>query len=306
MFDQKLQTAWQLYTQGAYDRSVQVLKEILSEQPEIAFAHTVLAANLIRQKRLHAAEYELSLSLKINPSLSFTHYIFAQLLLFKNKPHRALTQCDEAIALDVENHHVLLLKSEIYQQLGDRDKALSAIKDAAKIAPDSDAVCIAFGEYYLSVGNNSDARTYALQALRMHAQSADANLLKGKVDLALGDTESAAQHAKFVIMQDPKNESALRLLADIKMRDSLFLGLWWRLSAKISTLSLMTSAMMLICAYLSFNFAAQVLRDLGYLTTATIVSVVWIAIAVYSWLCLPLYYRVVKRELAQFKFKPDF
>jgi hypothetical protein len=49
----------------------------------------------------------------------------------------------------------------------------------------------------------------------------------------MGKTADAKDFALWALSQRPTNREAVRLLVNVKTRQSLWLGLWWRLNANV-------------------------------------------------------------------------
>lgn len=306
MDNYKLELAERCYAQGNYARAIETLKELLAENPNDAFCHGLLCANLLAQKRITAAEYEIGLALKLDPNESFFYIMSARICMIKKQLQQALELCDQALCINVTSLDALLTKNTIYQLLGQNQKAFNCINQAAQIAPDSIDVMTEFGMYYYSSGNNEKALVYAREALHSNAQDIDANLLMAKIQLSLGDVVEAEYHSKFVILQDPDNEQALTLFVDIKMRKNWLFGVWWKFNNILSNFSNLKSTIVLISAYLFFNLASQVAKDLGYGLASQVISYAWLALVIYTWIGLPYYKKVLKKELEKFSFNPNF
>ncbi|MGF1729343.1 tetratricopeptide repeat protein [Photobacterium kasasachensis] len=306
MDDYKLEQAWRCYHYGQTDQAIELLKELLGNNPNDAFYHGLLSACLLKQKRLHAAEYELKIALSLDPESAFLLMTQANIQYCNNHFKQAIDSCDEALTLDPELVEALLLKSRLHFDMEKRELAQSCLQQALSLAPDSVSVLTALGEHYYNIGELQDSFEIASEALRVAPQDEDANVLMGNVQLALGDVDDATYHAKFAICQNPSSEEALKLFANIKMRKNWFLGLWWRINSKISGMSNIKSSMVLISGYLLFNLLATILSDLGYGDLSLITSYAWLSIVAYSWICLPLYNKQLEKELQQFSFNPDF
>jgi len=306
MNDFKLESAQRSYRQGLYDSAINTLKELLADDPNDAYCHGLLAANLLAQTRIFAAEYELKIALNLSPDVSFFHLIMARICIFKKKLKMALECCEQALALEVSNAEAFLTKSLIFLLLDKRTEALECIHHAARCDSGLIDVPIAFGEFYYATGDHDRALKFATEALHEDAQNEDANLLMGQLQLALGNIEDAEYHAKFVILQNPGNQIALNLFANIKMRKNIVFGLWWRFNAKVASFTDLKNGFLLISAYLIFNLLSLVAYDVGYEFASSGISYVWIALVVYSWLGIPYYHRMLKKELEKFSFNPNF
>src|SRR5690606_14608859 len=98
-YEYKMDSAWRYYSSGLYDQAIDVLKEVLAENPNDALAHGLLAANLLEKRRIHAAEYELKIALQLDPVQPFLFLLQARLYILRNKPNLALASCDEALSI---------------------------------------------------------------------------------------------------------------------------------------------------------------------------------------------------------------
>lgn len=306
MENYKLDLAWRYHQQGQDDLAIDQLRDLLSQDPQYARAHGLLASCLLAQSRLHAAEYEVKTALEINPTDAYLFFVRAQVDLHQRRFKQALQYCDEALSLSPQLVSVYLLKSEVYMLLDKRDQAYENIVQAASLEPDNEDVIVAYGEYHLAIGDYEKAEGCAKDALAIDAQAEDANILMGKIKLAQGNIPEAEYHAKFVISRNPNSSVALNLFSHIKMRSNFFLGLWWRANSWITTLGNTKAVMVLIGAYLLFNLLSQVLNDLGQPGLGELVSYTWLLLVVYSWVGVPMYYRALKKELKKFSFNPDF
>lgn len=306
MNDFKFNQAIRYYRQGLHDSSIDLLKELLAENPDDAYYHAYLGANLLAMKRIYAAEYELNLALSIDPGISQLYIFMAQVSIFRNRLVPALEFCDQSLALDPQNVDALLVKNDIYKRLDRNREALACIDQAAQIAPDSTTISVAYGQHYLSIGKLQQAHQHAADALRSHAEDISANLLMGEIQLAMNNTEEAEYHAKLVILSNPENQSALHLFSSIKMHKNRVFGLWWRFNIRVSSLSNLRSGLVLISAFLIFNLLSQIVKDLGYTTTAQVISYAWLLLVIYSWVGIPYYYKILRKELARFAFNPNY
>ncbi|WP_087023204.1 tetratricopeptide repeat protein [Thaumasiovibrio subtropicus] len=306
MLEQKLEQAQYYYRTEQHEKAIESLKELLASWPDSAIAHGLLASCLLSERRLYAAEHELNIALSIEPNLVLLKLILARTLIFKKQLQQALQACDEALSVEPDCVEALLLQSQIYMLLDKRAPAKDVLVEALRHEPDSAQVLASLGDYHLTVGEVELAIEFALQALKLEPENASANVLMGSAQLAAGNVDDAAYHAKFAILQNPHSEIALQLLADIKARQSWLLGLWWQFNNKVTALSDVGSALVLIGGYLLFNLLSQLLTDFGYQSLSTATAFVWLGIVVYSWVCIPLYYRQLRKELSTFQFKPDF
>lgn len=141
---------------------------------------------------------------------------------------------------------------------------------------------------------------------QVSSYDSNANLLVGRIYLKKGDLEDASYHAKFVLMNDPESHEALILLAQIKMKKNVIFGVYWNISASMSSLRGSRAALILISAYLVVNLVTQIMYDLKFENLAKLVSYSWVALVIYSWIGIPYFHKVLKKELDSFSFNKDF
>lgn len=302
----KLNQALSFMQRGQNAQAINTLKEILAEEPNNAQSHGLLALCLLNDKRIYAAEYEVQLGLNNDAQLPFLHNTLAKIKLLKNKPKSALLHCDDALRLDPNDVDSVLLKAEIFSSLNNNNETINCINDAAKIEPDNIEINLAYGSYYFNKGNINKAELYAIEAIQQDAQNIDAIILLGRIKLKQSNYEEALNLAKFAIIQNPDSEAALKLFCDIKVKQNLFLGLWWRFNSKMSNMSPIKSAIILISMFLTFNFLSQIMQDLDFPTIAKTISYGWLLFVIYSWVGAPMYKNKLKKELSKFKFNDNY
>jgi len=302
----KIEIAERYASRGQFNSAIETIKQVLADDPNDALPHGLLAKYLISILRLHGARYELQVALGLDPMLPFLHVLKARIELLENNPKKAIESCEQAMRLEPHYVEALLLKSDLLLQLEQTEEALKCIEEAANIEPDNVNVTTAFGEYYFDLGQNSKAFSYAHSALNNAPEDENANILMGCIRLKQGDIEEAEYHAKFVILNNPDSRAALNLFANIKIRHNIFLGMWWKFNNWAAKLSNIKMGLVLIIGFLTFNLVSQILYDLGYKGTSTVVSYTWLALVLYSWVGIPMYYKALKKELNKFQFNENF
>lgn len=306
MHDYRFEQATRCYEQGQFLQAISLLKELLGDDPNNADYHGLLAAILLSQKRIHAAEHEIKIALQQDSQDPYLLFINANIAMLNKQMNKALEICDEALRIDPNFVDALLLKGAIFGFNKQRPQQLDHIEQALSLDPDSAQTLTALGSYYHEIGDQGKAEQVARSALSVEPQNIDANVLMGNILLVQGDIENATYHARFSITQNPESTEALRLFSDIKARQNWFIGAWWRFNSKLSKLGNLQLGLVLIVGYLTFNLLSQVLEDLGYPVASSVVSIAWLALVAYSWIALPIYYKQLNKELEKFQFRSDY
>lgn len=304
--DYKYEQAWRYISHGQIPLAIELLKELLSHNPNDAMYHGALAFCLLEQMRIHAAEYELKIALRLEPNQPFLHSIYARIYFLQNKIKQALSACDQALQLNPENADIFELKADILIANNRAKEAFVYIQKISELEPDSVKTACAFANYYYHIGDTAQAMEFATQALGRDAQHQGSNVLMGRLQLLQGNTAEAEYHARLAIMLNPDSKEALSLFADVKARKNIFLGLWWQFNARVSRMSQLSQVGVLIFGYVFFNFLSAVVFDFGYKKTSDVIDYAWLAIVIYSWVAIPIYQRMLQKEIQQFSFKSGY
>ncbi|WP_016954530.1 tetratricopeptide repeat protein [Catenovulum agarivorans] len=298
--------AWQAYRQGNTSAAQSRLCELLAQSPNEPMYHGLLAACLMQQHRLTAAQYELSIALHGEPNNAFLLNRQASLHILQREYQLAIDTCQHMLQLDPMDISALLLLADIYQTTENYDQQLSYVQQAHALEPNDIDVLLAYADYFINIKDLNTAKQYALDAIKIDPSALNANLAVANIDLKLGNIESAENHTKFVMTYAPDSKACLQIFAAIKAIKNPLLGLWWKANNFLDNLSQLRMVLVLISGYLMFNLAAQILRDLDQPSYATVVSSAWLLIVIYSWVGIPLYHKMLKKELADFKFNPNY
>jgi len=302
----KYEQAWRQISHGQLPSAVELLKELLANEPNSAMYHGTLAYCLLQQLRIHAAEYELKIALQLEPNEPFLHSIYARIYFLQNKPKQAIAACDQALQLDPEYVNVFELKSDILLANKKFKDAFFYIQKMAELDPNSIKTAYSFANYYFQIGDNAKAMEFAIAALAIDAQHQGTNILMGRLYLIQSNLGEAEYHAGLTIMLNPSSRHALALFADVKARKNIFLGLWWTYNTWISRMKPVNQVGVLVFGYVLFHLLSNIVYDFGYINASRIIDYAWIGLAIYSWAAIPIYHRMLNKEIKKFSFRPDY
>ncbi|MBA3581131.1 MAG: tetratricopeptide repeat protein [Gammaproteobacteria bacterium] len=310
MDDQAISSLWQRADQqlryGNAAGAIETLREALSIAPHMGGLHSFLAFVLTLHKRLYAAAYEAELGLRLEPENPFCHYVQGRVCLLQNKAKLAHTYFTSALELAPEHADYLMGLSAASEQMGKMAEAQQYLQQALSISPDDPDIHERDADLKLRLGQRLAAEHAYREALRLQPNHRDALIGLGQMLLVQGDVAQARDHAIWVLQQDANHVGAIRLLAEIKMRDSIFLGCWWRFNAWLTRGSQQRVIGLLIALYLIFQVSTLALGDAGYPNASFAITLLWLAVVIYSWVGPTWFQRVLKRELATVKLKGNF
>jgi len=284
--------------------AIDVLTEILGSAPDEAPAHALLALVLFRQKRLHAARHEARLALAADPELTMAHVVLGLVAVMQRRPKEAERHFDDALALEPGDVSALRAKASLRVIQRRPDEALALLDEARRSEPDDPATLADIGTIHLRAGRLSLARRAAQGALELAPEHQDALVLMGRILLHDGEVEEAREHALWALRRDPSDPDALRFLADVKMRESVPWGMWWRYSVWMQTLGETRQIFVLLGAWVLYRVAVLAAGDLQQPGLATGMQLAWLALVAYTWLGPTWFARMVQRELAPVRLRP--
>jgi Flp pilus assembly protein TadD len=295
-----------LLQQGSPRLAAELLKRTLSEWPDDATAHALLAIALHDLKRLYAAEHEATEALRLEPDLPEAHLAHALILLHQRRVKEACAAAQQAAALNPEDDtpYLILARAELLR--GARAIARKYLDMARRMDPENVETLTDLGDLELREGNLDAAEKLARLALDLAPESTSAIVLLGWVHLRRGDSARARELARWALTEDADGTSALALLVAVKARESLLLGAWWRFNALLAWKSDAARSLMLVGGFLAFQTGAQLARDLSSPTLGSTVQYVWLAIVAYSWFGVAIFTRMLTRELETVRLRPDF
>lgn len=304
--DGALQRAAIAIQRGNHRGAIEALRDVLTEEPDHASAHALLAHSLLATRRRHAARYEADRALACAPEFDFAHRVRAMVAMAENDLPRAEDGFRKAIELDPADAANYLAFAHLERRRGRRRQAIELIEKAIVIDGGNPQAQLARGHLELDEGRLDGAEAAARQVLSGAPDDADAQVLLGMVRLRRGDIEGARELALWALQNEADNSDALELLVDVKARQSWFLGLWWRYNVWMGGLGVERAIIVLILAYMVYSVARMALVDAGQRSMATGLTIAWLIVCIYTWSGGAMRDRMVARELAGVKLKREF
>lgn len=301
-----LQLAADRYRRGQYDDAIDALCTLLGGDPDVAEAHALLAHCLLRRKRLHAAEFEAGQALALAPDSMESLVAAAAVALAKRRLDQASELLERALGIDPMSDDVLDHMARLAIVRGKEAEAVALNREAQSLDPERPDH-VALGAWLaLRRGDRDQARAEALRALDMDAENVEALCVLGEAHLADGRVDEAREAAAWALDIDPMSEEALSLLAGIKARRSLALGLWWRFQSFIASGSRTRAIALLIALFVAYRAAAITLEIQGLERLSLPLSIAWFGFCAYTWIAPSIFWKAVSRELRQVRLRPGF
>jgi Flp pilus assembly protein TadD len=286
--------------------AIETYKEALSLDPDHPEAHALLAFALVNRKRLFAAEMEASTAVTLAPDSGLPHHAMGVVRTAQRRFDDALEHLEHASHVDPSSTGVLVSLALLHSLAARRAEALAVLERARAMDPEDPDTLAALGETYLEAGRITEAEACARAAMEAAPGHFGAVVLMGNVLLQSGDMRGARDHAAWALRHDATSPSALHLLASIKARGSLLLGLWWRYSVWLEKFGDGRQLGILVGAYLAYRVLSLYLEKSGQSELENIVDLIWLAFCAYTWIGPSLFRRSLAKELEQVRLSRDY
>jgi Tfp pilus assembly protein PilF len=301
-----LEMAYRYAQQGNHDGAIHLLKQALSEDPDLAPAHAMLALCLRDTKRIYAAEVEANAALALDPDLPISHLAAGSVAAAQRKFDKAEGHYMRAMELDPEYTPALQALAGVRTALHMYSEAEVLLNRSLEIDPNDADALEALGSISLLRGDLASAQRWAEQALHAEPEHADSLILRGHVALRQGDIQAAREHAVWVLRNNPASIGALDLIASIKARTSKSLGLWWRWNVWMNSIGEARSIMVLVGAFVIYRVVSIAARSSSNTRLAEVVELLWLGIVVYTWFAPAIFMRLVSKEIKEVRLRDDF
>ncbi|MCW8891372.1 MAG: tetratricopeptide repeat protein [Sedimenticola sp.] len=304
--DRSLDMVQRQIQNGQLDGAMDLLRQILSYDPDLPDAHAYLSLCLLSKKRLHASQQEADIALTLDPGFELAHYALANICIALRKFSKAQVHVTQLLDMDPNHASYYLLQAHLYRLLQKKNAILPPLQKALELDPESPEVLSELSEYHADRGDLELAQQFADEALRHEAENVDALVAMGNVLLHQGLIEEAREHAVWALRHQPDSNSALALMAGIKAKSSPVLGIWWRYNVWMSRMGSTRAVLVLLLAFVVYRLMTMGFEDLGHADAAGMLQIAWLGIVFYTFIGPSLFNKSLQKELSGVQLKEDF
>ncbi len=207
--DSLLERARLLLQQDRYEQASSVLKQLLSQDPEVGEAHSLLALCMLENRdHWHDATREAERGIYLEPDAGFAHYVRAAVLEKRNQFADASISILEALRLEPYQSHFHALHASILLQERKWAKALDAASQGLQFDPE-DTACANMRSLALErLGRTEDSLQQADAAVARNPDSGQAHAMRGWALLQKGDYHGSQLSFREALRLEPTNEFA--------------------------------------------------------------------------------------------------
>jgi hypothetical protein len=110
----------------------------------------------------------------------------------------------------------------------------------------------------------------------------------------------------WALRSDPTDLPAIALLASVKARENVALGLWYRANAAINAMGRTRSIAVLVALYVVNSLLRLGLQDLGFPLAAKVADYAWLGVCYYSYAAPEVFRRMIEKEIRGVKIRDDY
>lgn len=204
----QLQRALVLHAQGRHEMVEKELRELLSQNPENAFALALLAISLAELERRDEAESSAREAIGNAPDLPFAHYALARVLMDRHRPDDAAAAIAEAIRLEPGDADFHATNAAIQFQKEQWQAALQAAETGLQMDPEHVGCNNLRAMALVKLGRKSEAGATLDTTLSREPENSTTHANKGWTLLEQGRRKEALAHFKESLRLEPGNEWA--------------------------------------------------------------------------------------------------
>ena len=282
------------------------LCKVLSNNPDHALAHALLALCLIDQTRLAAGEHEARLAVALAPELPLCHFALGMLALAHQDTSLAEGHFRDGLECDAEDQVNSWGLARAYLLRKDYRQALDWVDRALVLDPEWTNALVLKGQIHLERNDVEQAEQQARLALGLDPEDIEACVLLGNVRFLRKDDDAARDLATMALSRNPRHVGAVMLMVMIRSRRNPLLGLWWSYASLMLRSPRSIQVLTLVVGYLGLNalMISRMHDHAGHWVWWA--AGLWLAFCALTWAAPDVLGRAIDKELAASELKPDY
>lgn len=283
------QRAVLLFQQQRHDLAIRELRHLLSQAPDHAPAHALLARALAQTGALDEALAAAKQAIAHEPDLDFAHGSLAVVLWHRGELEPAAAAILRAIELDADDvdHRAMLAQIRLGQRRW--HDALVAADDGLMLDP-QDTDCLNLRSLALTkLGRGREANDSVDASLAKDPDNPFTHQARGWALLGQGDAKSALHHFQEALRRDPTLDGSRQGLVEaLKARNPVYrLVLGW--FSYLERFSGPRQFLIVIGIYFAVRFLGQAARAGGHDTAAEVISLSWLGFVLLVSCAVPIF-----------------
>lgn len=288
-----------LLARKRYAEAEEMLRQALAEDPQDAYALSLLAITLSEQRRFGDAVQSAQRAIGLAPDDPFCHYAMASVLEDLEKYDDALKAIETAIRLEPNRPSYYARLSSIYLSKRDWKKALQAAEAGRALEPENIACANLQAIALTKLGRKDEAARAIGDALSEDPENAVTHANQGWAMLYANNHEVALLHFQEALRINPALEWARQGIVEALKARNLLYRLLLRYFLWMSRLGRQAQWLVII----GFLFLPRILRSSAASLPAlqplvTPIMLLYLFFALLSWIAQPLFNLLLRLDKA--------
>ena len=215
------------YNNEANDKAIELFKEALEVEPEMAYAYAGLGDAYAQRANYHGMDADIldtavvmsARAIEIDPNLSEGYKALGLSFHYQQQFEKAEVQYEKALELDPYNDMAANNLSMIEKQKGDIAGAAKWAQKTLDIGKNVPSSSVNMAGLYIEVGDDDNAEEVIVQGLEANPEDADLKAMDGEVKIRKGKYAEAEYVAKEVIQLAPEHAKGYDLLGNVYMHE---------------------------------------------------------------------------------------
>ena len=163
-----------IYKSGALSKAERETKNLIQNNPKIAFLHNLLGIILLDQKKINEAKKYFEQGLKIDPNFAMI-YNNLGLLFTKNNSNRDIVKAEKCYKKSIELDNSIAEPcnnlGSLYISLNLYEKAIACFENAIAKDPNFSFAYFNLGSTFITMGKFSDAKKYLNKSIELNPEN---------------------------------------------------------------------------------------------------------------------------------------
>lgn len=214
------------YQTNQYKQAEKEFRQELTNSPDSAAAHAMLAMTLVALRKGDQGHKEALEAVRLFPDYAYGHYTLSYTFAAINKPKEAEKAIVEALRIHPDEAYLFARAAQIYMNQKKWQRALEMADLGLSYEPQHEECLINRGGALLELGRLNEAEMALQQALAVDPENYSAHINMGAVQLRLLKHAEAFTHYREALRLNPNSEHArLGVVESLKAKNPLYHGL---------------------------------------------------------------------------------
>ena len=282
--------ALQLMQLGRHEAAEKELRQALLADPNLAFAHSLLASCLLERKEFDAAQAEAQAAIGLEPDHPFAHYMLARVWKARGYADRAAQAVDEAIRLGPTDADFRAFRAVLYFEASQWQAALAAAEAGLQFDPEHAECNNLRAMALVKLGRKAEAGLTIDAALAREPENSWTHANKGWTLLESRQVAPALEHFREALRLEPTNDYARAGLVEaLKARNPIY-GFFLRYMLWMAKLPPKWQFGVIFAGYIGNNWLRGLAQNNPELAPYVMpMTYAYFAFVAFTWLAQPIF-----------------